>query len=91
MKKGIFLKNISERSGISMAQCKIVIDSMVDELKDLLLKDDFIVFKRFGSFSIRNRKARKGVNPANGKSMTIPAKKVVKFCTSNIFTKTVNR
>ena len=33
----------------------------------------------FGTFSIAQREAREGRNPATGKTITIPAKKVVKF------------
>ena len=33
----------------------------------------------FGSFSVSERSARSGRNPQTGKTITIPAKKVVKF------------
>lgn len=33
----------------------------------------------FGTFSVTERADREGRNPATGKTMTIPAKKVVKF------------
>ena len=33
----------------------------------------------FGTFSVIERSARKGVNPATGKPLQIKAKKVVKF------------
>ncbi len=33
----------------------------------------------FGTFDVTKRKARKGINPATKKAITIPAKKVVKF------------
>ena len=33
----------------------------------------------FGTFSVSERASREGRNPATGETMTIPAKKVVKF------------
>ncbi|MCO6434325.1 HU family DNA-binding protein, partial [Nitrosomonas nitrosa] len=33
----------------------------------------------FGTFSVSERAGREGRNPATGETMTIPAKKVVKF------------
>lgn len=37
----------------------------------------------FGTFSIVTRKARNGVNPKTGKKIHVPAKKVLKFKSSN--------
>ena len=43
----------------------------------------------FGTFSVSQREAREGRNPANGEKLQIPAKKVVKFKTGAKLAETV--
>jgi DNA-binding protein HU-beta len=44
-----------------------------------LKKGKTVVLTGFGTFSVMKRKSRVGINPATGKKMTIPAKKVPKL------------
>jgi DNA-binding protein HU-beta len=44
-----------------------------------LKKGHSVVLTGFGSFVVVQRKARVGINPATGKKMNIPAKKVPRF------------
>jgi DNA-binding protein HU-beta len=44
-----------------------------------LKKGEKVTFSRFGSFEVKERKARKGRNPKTGEEVPIPAKKRVKF------------
>jgi DNA-binding protein HU-beta len=43
-----------------------------------------------GKLKVSTRKARQGRNPATGQTMTIPAKKVVKFSPSSKITDRIN-
>jgi DNA-binding protein HU-beta len=52
---------------------------MLDTFKATLKKGDKIQLIGFGSFEVAKRAARKGVNPQTKKTISIPAKKVVKF------------
>lgn len=63
----------------SKATCKRCLESFMDIVRDSLRKNKQVVLTDFGSFSVLKRKARTGVNPATGKKMQIPAKKVPKF------------
>ena len=44
-----------------------------------LKKDEKVALVGFGSFSVSERSARSGRNPQTGKTIQIPAKKVVRF------------
>ncbi len=48
-------------------------------IEDALRKGKKVTFVGFGTFSVAQRKARKGRNPQTGKEIRIPAKKVAKF------------
>ena len=59
----------------------------MEATKDALKKSDKISLIGFGTFSVTDRKARVGHNPRTGKSIKIPAKKVVKFKPGAAFAK----
>ncbi|MEI6155368.1 MAG: HU family DNA-binding protein, partial [Deltaproteobacteria bacterium] len=48
-------------------------------IEGALKKGEKVTFVGFGTFSVADRKARKGRNPQTGKEIKIAAKKVPKF------------
>ncbi|MBV5318339.1 MAG: HU family DNA-binding protein, partial [Desulfobulbaceae bacterium] len=46
---------------------------------DAMAAGDKVTLIGFGTFSVTERAAREGRNPQSGQTMSIPAKKVVKF------------
>ena len=54
-------------------------EAFVETVSDALKSGDKVALIGFGSFSTSERSARTGRNPQTGKTITIPAKKVVKF------------
>ena len=55
------------------------LDSLVDGVKKALKKGDKVTLIGFGTFSVTQRKARKGRNPQTGKEIKIAARKAPKF------------
>ena len=58
------------------------IDIMLDSITDALSEDRRVEIRGFGSFSIRQRKARSTKNPRTGKIMNIPPRKTIHFTMS---------
>ena len=54
-------------------------DSFVDGVKKALKKGEKVMLIGFGTFSVVQRKARKGRNPQTGKEIKIAARKAPKF------------
>ena len=50
-----------------------------EKMLSALKKGDKVSLVVFGTFEVRTRSARTGINPATKEKITIPAKKVVKF------------
>jgi DNA-binding protein HU-beta len=50
---------------------------------------DKVTLVGFGTFSVSERAAREGRNPKSGETITIPAKKVVKFKAGSKLTESV--
>ena len=87
MNKSELISAIAEKAGLTKVQAKNALEAMMDTSKDALKKGEKIALIGFGTFSVASRKARTGHNPATGKSIKIPAKKVVKFKPGSAFAK----
>jgi len=79
MNKAELVEAVSDKTGITKKQAGNVIDAITDTVKETLSKGERITLVDFGTFHVRQRKARKGRNPRTGKKLEIPAKKVPKF------------
>ncbi|MGE0206850.1 MAG: HU family DNA-binding protein [Candidatus Babeliales bacterium] len=79
MNKAMVVEEMSRMTKEPKATCKRCLEAFVDIVRGTLKKNKQVVLTDFGTFSVLKRKARTGVNPATGKKMQIPAKKVPKF------------
>ena len=70
---------ISEKSGISKVQSKDALDAMIASISEALIANDKVSLIGFGTFSVAEKAARTGINPATKAKIEIPARKVVKF------------
>ena len=83
MNKADLINAIAEVSGLSKADSKKALDAFVSVVSKTLKEGDKISLVGFGTFSVSERAERTGVNPSTKETMTIPAKKVVKFKAGN--------
>ncbi|MFW5851562.1 MAG: HU family DNA-binding protein [Bacteroidota bacterium] len=79
MNKAELIEQIASQSGLSKADSKKALDALTGAITGSLKKGDKISLVGFGSFSKSKRSARTGRNPQTGKTISIPAKNVVKF------------
>lgn len=79
MNKAELVERMAAVTKENKATCKRCVEALMDIIGDSLKKNKPVVLTGFGTFSVIKRKARTGVNPATGKKMQIPAKKVPKF------------
>lgn len=56
-----------------------IVESILSEIRDCLVKGDEVKISGFGKFVIHEKKARKGRNPQTGESITISDRRVLKF------------
>ena len=79
MNKTDLIDKIAAGSGLSKADSKKALDATVAAIKEALVKGDKVQLVGFGTFSVNERPAHDGVNPATKEKITIAAKKVAKF------------
>jgi DNA-binding protein HU-beta len=64
---------------LSKRQTGEIIDMVLEEIKAALQGGDKVALVPFGSFVVRDRKAREGRNPKTGAKIKIPARRVPAF------------
>jgi DNA-binding protein HU-beta len=79
MNKMELVELMATTSELAKSTCKSALDSFITSVENTLKKNKTVVITGFGTFSTLKRKARTGVNPATGKKMQIPAKRVPRF------------
>jgi integration host factor subunit beta len=66
-------------SDFTKQQITIVIDDVIDLMKDSLARGERVEIRNFGNFSLRKREARRARNPKTGEIADVPAKRVPFF------------
>lgn len=79
MNKAQLIDAIAEKAGLTKTDSKKALEAFVATVGESLNAGDKVALVGFGTFSVSERSERTGRNPQTGKTITIPAKKVVKF------------
>lgn len=79
MKKAEFVDAVAERGNMQKADAAAAVDAVLDTITDALKSGDQVTLVGFGTFLVRDRKARVGRNPQSGESIDIPASKAPSF------------
>jgi DNA-binding protein HU-beta len=79
MNKSDLVQAIAERSELQKNTAAKAVDAIIESIKDALAKGDTVTLIGFGTFTVRERAARKGRNPRTGKPIDIKAAKVPIF------------
>ncbi len=90
MTKAEFIDQVADRAGLSKKDASDAVDAVLETIGDALKRGSDVVFSGFGKFSVSDRSAREGRNPATGEKIQIAATKVPKFTAGAALKKSVN-
>lgn len=79
MNKAKLVEQMAKITKMPKSTCKECLEAFITSIGNALKQNKQVVLTGFGTFAVMKRKSRVGVNPATGKKMQIPAKKVPKF------------
>ncbi len=80
MNKAELIAKIAEKADISKKDAEISLNAFIDAVEDALVEGEKVQLVGFGTFAVRDRKARKGRNPRNPEQeIDIPASKAPVF------------
>lgn len=79
MSKTLLKKYVSERTGITVSEASIIIDVFIEAITYNLINNEKLTLPNFGSFKIKESKARLARNPKTGEKVQLPDRNVVRF------------
>jgi len=79
MNKAELIEEVANQTGLAKRTSGKAVDAVVSAISDCLAKGEKVTLVGFGTFGVRQRKARTGRNPQTGATIQIPAKRVAKF------------
>ena len=77
--KADLVDRVADETQMKKKDVKTVIDSMIDHVTQHLNGGDKVQLTGFGTFEVRERKARTGVKPGTTEKIEIPASKYPAF------------
>lgn len=78
MNKGELVEAVAEKTGFAKSQVNEIVSEMIATIGRTVKKDK-VQLVGLGTFQPVKRKARKGINPATGEAIKIPARRALKF------------
>jgi DNA-binding protein HU-beta len=83
MQKTDFVKSVAEKAQVSQKEAKQVIDAALDIITESLKGGEKVTLTGFGTFEVRQRQEREGVNPQTRQKIKIAATKTPGFSASS--------
>ncbi|NMB30919.1 MAG: HU family DNA-binding protein [Clostridiales bacterium] len=79
MTKAELVASIAEKTELSKKDSEKALAAVIDTIVETLATGEKVQLVGFGTFEVRDRKARDGINPATKEPIKIPATKVPAF------------
>ena len=85
------IQSISDQVGVSKQQSKALVEAIFEQIKKSLASGDDVLISGFGKFSVKEKAARKGRNPATSRILILEARRVVMFKWSRLLRDKINK
>jgi len=79
MNKAELVEEVAGQTGLTKKISREAVGAIISVITDSLTREGKVTLVGFGTFRVRERKARRGRNPQTGETIQIRAKKVPKF------------
>jgi integration host factor subunit alpha len=76
--------------GLSRNESADLVESVLDEISDALVRGETVKISSFGSFSVREKGQRIGRNPKTGEEVPILPRRVLAFRPSHVLKERIN-
>ena len=83
--KADIVKAVTEENGFEKTQAFDAVETLLEIIKRTLESGEDVLVSGFGKFCVKEKKERKGRNPATSKSLILRSRRVVTFkCSKNL-------
>jgi integration host factor subunit alpha len=82
---------VYQEVGLSRNESAELVENVLDEISDTLVRGEPVKISSFGSFAVRQKGERKGRNPKTGEEVPIKPRRVLVFRASNVLKQRINQ
>ena len=82
--------SVSDQIGFTQRHSFEIIETLLEIIKRTLESGEDVLISNFGKFCVKEKRERKGRNPATGQDMILKSRKVVTFKCSDTLRKKIN-
>ena len=79
MTKTELISAVAGKTGLTKKDSDLAVTAMIDAITEALVSGDKVSLVGFGTFEVKTRAARQGINPRTKEKMPIPASKLPTF------------
>ena len=88
--KSDLIDSIHNQCGFSRTRSVQLIESTLEIIKSSLESGEPVLISGFGKFEVKEKRTRRGRNPATGDDLMLGARRVVKFKCSGVLREKIN-
>ena len=88
--KAQIIEDIAEANGFTRIKSVETTEIMLELIKSTLASGEDVLISGFGKFCVKKKSERRGRNPATGKDMMLPPRRVVTFQCSGKLREKIN-
>ncbi len=88
--KAHIAKTIHDHCGFTNDRSAQLVDSLLEIIKQTLENGEDVLITGFGKFWVREKRERRGRNPATGEDLILPPRKVIVFISSGVLRDKIN-
>ena len=77
--KAQIVDDVAEQTGFPKNKSSEIVEILLEHIKKSLESGEDVLISRFGKFCVREKKERRGRNPATGEDMMMAPRRVVTF------------
>ncbi len=81
---------VYQEVGLSRSESSQLVESVLNEVADTLVKGETVKLSSFGSFQVREKGGRIGRNPKTGEEVPIDPRRVLVFRASHVLKDRIN-
>jgi integration host factor subunit alpha len=81
---------VYQRVGLSRTESAELVENVIDEICDSIVRGESVKLSSFGSFVVRQKGERIGRNPKTGEEVPISPRRVMVFKPSNVLKQKIN-
>jgi integration host factor subunit alpha len=77
--KAVIVESVHNQLGLSKKECVEMVETLLEIIKSTLASGEELMISGFGKFRVKDKKERRGRNPATDEDLMLEPRRVVTF------------